>query len=243
MIEAGDGARGFVHVVVNRIGQLIVTGDLAAGDQIVPEELGETFGVSRPVVREALRVLEAKGMVRPRPRTGTRVLPMREWNLLDQDVISWRVKSPSGAVQLRELSDLRAAVEVYAARMCAENASPAQVAALREACDRMAATGTAGDLSGFTAADITFHTLILEASGNAVFGHFAAPFGAFLHAREDLHTLPEHVSDPVLDTHRQLVEAIGRSDPAAAEALSRTLVDIAQREIDEQLASGSVQPH
>jgi DNA-binding FadR family transcriptional regulator len=239
MIEPGDNARGFVHVVVSRLGQLIASGDLAAGDQIMPEQLGEEFGVSRPVVREALRVLEAKGMVRPRPRTGTRVLPIQNWNLLDPDVISWRVTSPDGATQLQELADLRAAVEVYAARMCAEKATPAHVAALRQACERMATSGTAGDPSGFTAADITFHTVILEASGNAVFGQFGGPFAAYLHAREDLHILPEHVAGPVLDTHRRLVDAIERRDPDAAEALSRGLMDLAQREIEEWLPGGS----
>lgn len=236
MFEGVEGSRGLHHFVVDKMGQMIASGELAEDTQIMPEEIGEQFGVSRTVVREVLRVLESKGMVRPRPKTGTRVLPVTQWNLLDQEVIGWRVQGPESARQLSELSDLRAAVEIFAARRCADNATPEQVAALHHACDEMEATGLSGDLSGFTAADITFHTLILEASGNAVFGNFAAPFAAFLHAREELHTLPEQVENTVLEDHRQIVVAIEKHQPDLAESLSRDLIEKARQELQQKLA-------
>ncbi len=52
-------------------------------------ELGEQFGVSRTAVREAVKTLTAKGMLLPRPRIGTRVMPRSSWNFLDKELLSW----------------------------------------------------------------------------------------------------------------------------------------------------------
>lgn len=240
-----SAARGLHGHLVERIGAEIASGTLEPGTQVVPEELGDTYGASRPVVREALRALEAKGMVQPRPRTGTRVLPVPRWNLLDQDVIRWRAAGPHGPQQLDELSDLRSAVEVFAARRCAAAASDQQVAALHEACDRMERAAAAGDHTAFTAADVTFHSLLLEASGNAVFAGLAAPFAAFLHAREDLDTLPEHVEASVLTEHRDIVRAVAARDADAAERWARSVVERSLAEAGQALARrrpGSADP-
>lgn len=237
MPEDQHAPRGLHSLVVHRLGAAIASGQLPADTQLVPEDLCEQFRTSRTVVREALRVLEAKGMVRPRPKTGTRVLPVESWNLLDQDVIGWRVQGPAKTDQLRDLTELRLAVEVIAARRCADQATHDQLVRLRLACDDMAAAAASGDLSAFTAADIRFHTTILEASGNAMFSHFAAPFAAFLHAREDLHTLPEQVNESVIEDHRQVLRAIEKHDGPAAEALSRSLIEKARAELENNLST------
>jgi len=235
MSTVPSGSRGLHGHLVEQLGRQIASGELSEGTQIVPEDLCERYAASRPVVREALRALEAKGMVRPRPKTGTRVLPLAMWNLLDQDVIRWRVAGPQGPRQLDELSDLRAAVEIFAARGCASHASPAQVARLHEACDRMQHASTANDHAAFTAADIDFHSLVLEASGNAVFGNFASPFAAFLHAREDLQTLPQHVEPAVLTEHRNIVLAIEGHDGDTAERWARSVVERSRAEVGQAL--------
>jgi len=235
MPDEPSAPRGLHNLVVNRLGAAIAAGELAAETQIFPDELGERFDASRPVVREALRVLEAKGMVRPRPKTGTRVLPMVSWNLLDQDVIGWRVQGPDGPGLLRELMDLRTAIEPVAARRCAERADDEQVAALRQACDRMATAAAEGDHSAFTRADISFHELVLEGSGNSIFRSLSDPFAAFLHAREHLQTLPATVDSSVIDGHRQIVTAIEARDPDAAESLSRALIAATRDELEDTL--------
>lgn len=231
--------RGLHNLVVQRLGTSIASGELPADSQVLPDELADRFSTSRPVVREALRVLEAKGMVRPRPKTGTRVLGIEHWNLLDQDVIGWRVLGPDRSRQLLELTDLRIAVESIAARQCASHASASQLTLLHRACDDMERARAAGDLSGFTSADITFHTTILEASGNAMFGHFASPFAAFLHAREDLRTLPEQVNETVIEDHRKILVAIDENNGDAAEALSRALIEKARTELERNLGGAS----
>lgn len=222
--------RGLHDKVVDTLGTLIAGGTYAETDQLVPESLAAEFGASRTVVREALRALQAKGMVLPRPKTGTRVLSIRHWNLLDPDVVRWRALSSQAAKQLNELSELREAIEVVAARLCAERATVDEARMLIELCDDMDATGPKGDLAGFTAADVRFHTLILNASGNAMFGNCTGLFEAFLHAREAFHGLPTVVDREVVDGHRLLARAISERDVERAEAACHALIEYGREE-------------
>src|SRR3954469_676249 len=86
--------RGLHGEIVHEIGLRILRGDLRPGD-VLPgeEELGGELGVSRTVLREAIKVLAAKRLVESRPKTGTRVLPRGEWNLIDPDVLAWRLEA------------------------------------------------------------------------------------------------------------------------------------------------------
>lgn len=230
--ESRAGAR---HPVVERLGAAIAAGELAARERIVPEAVADELGVSRSVVREALRVLEAKGMVRPKQRTGTRVLPVTEWDVLDPDVIAWRIRTTERVAVLNDLEELRAAVEPRAARACCEAAGVADVVALTEAAATMRRLGSRGDLAGFTTADVAFHNRLLTASGNAAYRRLRAPFGALLLAREELQTLPHQISDHVLALHERIAAAVGARDPDAAESASRELVDGARTEALDQL--------
>lgn len=239
---AAGGGRGLHQFVVNRLGMMITSGELATGAKIAPDDVGASLGVSRTVVREALRVLEAKGLVRPRPKTGTRVLPPEEWNLLDQDVIAWRVRGPDRARQLSELLDLRLAVEVSAVRAACRNATADDIAALRSDADDLFAAGGAGDHAGFTAADIRFHNRLLTASKNLVFGRFSESFAAVLVAREELATLPEHVDDPTLQEHRDLADAIAARDEDRAAALATQIIEQSRAEVLARLDAATSRP-
>ena len=115
----GSRGRGLHGQLVQQLGQMIVSGDLGADRPLVPEEIGQRFEVSRTVVRESLRVLEAKGLVSARPNVGTRVRPVSDWNLLDPDIIEWRAFGPQRDDQRRELSELRWTIEPLAARLAA----------------------------------------------------------------------------------------------------------------------------
>ena len=115
----GSRGRGLHGQLVQQLGQMIVSGDLGADRPLVPEEIGQRFEVSRTVVRESLRVLEAKGLVSARPNVGTRVRPVSDWNLLDPDIIEWRAFGPQREGQRRELCELRWTIEPLAARLAA----------------------------------------------------------------------------------------------------------------------------
>jgi DNA-binding FadR family transcriptional regulator len=229
-------ARGRHEIVVNQLGLMIASRELAEGEQIIPEEVGEQLGVSRTVVREALRVLQTKGMLRPRPKIGTRVLPADDWNLLDPDVIGWRVRGPDRDKQLSDLMDLRVAVEVFAVRDCCTHAADDDIAAIFAEVDRMQDAAAAADHHAFTQADVAYHERLLQASGNKVFRQFTVPFAAILQAREELDILPETVSETTIEVHRRVVEAIRDRDPDRAELLAREMIEQARTEVSQWLA-------
>lgn len=219
------------HPVVADLGRRIATGELEPGTQVVPEEIAAQHGVARSVVREALRVLEAKGLVQPKQRVGTRVLPPERWDALDADVIGWRVRGPDRLAVVSDLEELRAAVEPRAARLCCEHADAADVAELAERAAAMRRLGSRGDLAGFTAADVAFHTRLLRGSRNAAFVRLEGTFAALLQARRELGTLPHQISEEVLALHEEIVEAIAARNPDRAEHAARTLIDGARSEL------------
>ncbi|MDX3195224.1 FCD domain-containing protein [Streptomyces sp. MN03-5084-2B] len=176
--------------IVDELGRLIVGGVLGDGQPLVPEELGRRFSVSRTVVREALRVLESKGMVTARPRVGTWTLPPEAWDAIDPDVIAWRVGGPDGPEHLRELFELRLAIEPQAARMAARHRRPDELAAMAAAYALMA---DAGDTEAFRAADAQFHAALVRASGNPLIAQLQVPVVAALRAQgEPADTLAAH---------------------------------------------------
>ena len=110
--------RGLHGEVVHTIGLQIVSGHLRPGDPLPPEdELTSDLAVSRTVLREAVRVLAAKGLVLARPKTGTRVRERSDWNILDPDVLSWRAEAGYDQKLYEETTEVRLAIEPLAARL------------------------------------------------------------------------------------------------------------------------------
>ena len=125
-MSAADGfsnGRGLHGQLVTELGRRIAAGELDPSEPLVPDEIGERFGVSRTVVRETLRVLQAKGMLRARQNVGTYIRPEQEWNLLDPDVMRWRLEGSNARRNMRDLVELRMAVEPQAAYLAATRAS------------------------------------------------------------------------------------------------------------------------
>ncbi len=173
---AAQRGRGLHGQLVQQLGQMIVAGELGADRPLVPEEIGNRFEVSRTVVRESLRVLEAKGLVSARPNVGTRIRPVHEWNLLDPDVIEWRALGPYRSDQARELIELRQAFEPLAAHLVAARAArlPEAVRArLAELSDILTETAATGDVAGFHRTDAELHALLLRATDNRMLEHLA----------------------------------------------------------------------
>lgn len=151
---------------------MIVSGDLGADRPLVPEEIGQRFEVSRTVVRESLRVLEAKGLVSARPNVGTRVRPVADWNLLDPDIIEWRAFGPQRDDQRRELGELRWTIEPLAARLAAGHGRPDIQQRLADMVEIMGHALGQGDSITFARADNEFHALLIQVAGEP---HAGAP--------------------------------------------------------------------
>ncbi|MGW4794585.1 FadR/GntR family transcriptional regulator [Nonomuraea sp. NPDC004297] len=232
--------QGLHGQVVDGLGRSLAAGELRAGEVLRLEDVQERFGVSRTVAREAVRVLESKRLVSSRPRVGVTVRPMSAWNLYDTQVIRWRLTSPGRAAQLRELAELRAAVEPAAAALAAGSAgSPARQELLVHA-HALTTAARAGDGAGFVTADAAFHRVLLGASGNGMFAQLAEVVEELLVARRDL-LPPARLDDPAVGRHLDVAVAVaeGRAEDAARAAGS--IMAAARREV-EILPDGSACP-
>lgn len=143
------------HNVTAAIGRDICGGRFPPGT-VLPREsdLCETYGVSRTVIRESLKVLETKGLVRGRPRVGTLVCDRADWNVLDAQILEWMGPDVLSAELLRSILEARRTVEPAAAFLAAARATAQDIADLERACDEMGEAE--GDLETFTAADARF---------------------------------------------------------------------------------------
>ncbi|MFC4534847.1 FadR/GntR family transcriptional regulator [Sphaerisporangium dianthi] len=215
--------------VLSGLGVQITSGALPAGHVLRIEQLEERFGVSRSVIREAIRVLEAMGLVASRRRVGVTVAPRSRWNLFDPRIIGWRLEGGDREGQLRSLGDLRRGVEPVAAALAARNATPGQCGELTGAVMSMAVHGRAGDLAAYLRADTLFHRTLLEASGNEMLAALGDVVAEVLAGRTRHHLMPARPEPEAIRRHAEVAQAVQAGDAEAAERVMREIVDEATR--------------
>jgi DNA-binding FadR family transcriptional regulator len=216
--------RGLHGQLVQQLGQMIVSGDLGADRPLVPEEIGQRFEVSRTVVRESLRVLEAKGLVSARPNVGTRVRPVSDWNLLDPDIIEWRAFGPQRDDQRRELGELRWTIEPLAARLAAGHGREDIQQRLGDMVEIMGHAVAQGDGITCSRADAEFHSLLIQAAGNRMLEHLSGIVSAALQVSGGPITACDRPGEASLGHHARIVEALATGDATGAEAAMRQLL-------------------
>lgn len=227
MVESSPS--GLHGSVLDRLGMLITSGALPAGETLRIEELEARFAVSRSVVREAIRVLESMGMVRSRRRVGVTVADRSGWNVFDPQIIGWRLDGDGREEQLRSLGELRRGLEPVAAALAARHATPDQCGALTGAVMEMAVHGRSGDLEAYLAADIRFHRTLLEASGNEMMGALSGVVAAVLTGRTHHDLMPAHPEPAAIRWHAEVAQAVQSGDAEAAERAMRDIVEEATR--------------
>lgn len=209
--------------VVHELGRRIVTGDIDEGDVLPNEtELGASFDVSRTALREGIKVLTAKGLLASRTRTGTRVRPRNEWNMLDPDILAWRLDAKAQAEHfLRDLVEFRQAVEPLAASLAAERASDADIAELEQAYNDMAAVWE--DVEASVEPDLRFHHIILQSSGNELL----APLGTMIETAlvASFRLATPAIKQDALTVHKTVLDAIKSRDSSAAWKAMYALLD------------------
>ncbi|WP_078910414.1 FadR/GntR family transcriptional regulator [Streptomyces sp. NRRL S-87] len=223
---AGSRGRGLHGQLVQQLGQMIVSGDLGADRPLVPEEIGQRFEVSRTVVRESLRVLEAKGLVSARPNVGTRVRPVSDWNLLDPDIIEWRAFGPQREDQRRELNELRWTIEPLAARLAAGHGRQDVQQRLSDMVEIMGHALGQGDAITFARADNEFHALLIQVAGNRMLEHLSGIVAAALQVSGSPATACDRPSETSVAHHARMVEALAAGDSQAAESAMRQLLTV-----------------
>jgi GntR family transcriptional regulator, galactonate operon transcriptional repressor len=215
--------RGLHGEVVHTIGLQIVGGLIQPGDPLPPEdELTSNLAVSRTVLREAVRVLAAKGLVEARPKIGTRVRARSEWNILDPDVLSWRAEATNDRKLYEDTTEVRLAIEPVAARLAALRASADETAGIAEAYEAMEAG--VDDQDAYLAADLRFHALILAACHNELLGHLGGVLRGVLRKTFEFTTTPATSRRRALPLHAAIIDAIRDRDGDAAETAARILI-------------------
>jgi DNA-binding FadR family transcriptional regulator len=215
--------QNLTYTVANSIGAAIVTGVYSADNPIpIEAELCRQYGASRSVVREAVKMLTAKGLLGSRPRLGTWVQPEQNWNLLDPDVLGWLLERKYSPALLIEFTELRLAVEPGAAALAARVAGPEEKAAIRSAIERMAAADSGDDDP--LDSDIAFHVAVLRASRNRFYAQLTGFAATAL--RFSIRTTNRYkgVQLASVADHKKVADAIIGGRPVAAGEAMRKLI-------------------
>ena len=212
--------------MLDALGRRIVGGELPHGTVITLDAVDSTYDVSRSVSREAVRVLSAMGLVASRRRVGVTVLPRSSWHVFDPRLIRWRLDSEDrDRFQLQSLGELRSGLEPVAATLAAQRATPEQCGALSAAASDLVVHGRSGDLEAFLAADIAFHRILLEASGNEMLAAMGSVVAEVLSGRTHHHLMPDKPKPEAIDWHDQVARAVRSGDPVAARAAMQAIIE------------------
>lgn len=210
--------------VLERLGTAITTGSYPPGHVLTLDQLCAEHAVSRTVAREVVQVLQSMGLVESRRRTGVTVRPCSRWNVFDPSVIRWRLAGPERASQLRQLTELRAAVEPLAAAAAAGHATDAQRKRLQELALLLEKTGSGGDLESFLDHDVEFHRVLLEGSGNDMFAGLCDVVEAVLRGRTHHHLMPAQPKPEARRLHAVVADAVAGREAQVAQAAMTAIV-------------------
>ena len=216
--------------IARQIGTAILRGEHAPGATLPGElELAVQFGASRNIVREAIKVLAGKGLVESRKKAGTRVRQRADWQMLDRDLLAWRLEGGTEIGFATDLLALREAIEPAAAAAAALHQDREAIQSIRIAFSDMVAAGT--DRKRFAGPDLQFHKAILAASGNEFMMAFGGMIEAALAAFIGISLRHREAPGPSIPMHEAVLLAIEAGDPEQARAamlalLARTRTNI-----------------
>ena len=202
--------------VFARLKHMIETGELKAGDDMPSErELMERYGVGRPAIREAMQALAGKGLVEISQGERAKVLRITAESIIRQVDLPAKLMLSGSSDTLEHLKSARIFFERGMIREAATKATPAHIADLRALLDKQ--KESLGDADAFIDADMAFHQLIAQISGNPI---FAAVSGAMLGWLKSYHTemlIWTGRENFTLAEHEEIIRAIEKGDADRAE--------------------------
>lgn len=217
--------------VTHILGRRIVVCDLGS-DYLLPKEneLCEIFGVSRTVLREAVKKLSDKGLIRTRQKAGTFVNPKSEWNLFDENILRWMFERPFDMKFIEDLIELRLFIETAAVRFATLRANEDDISNMKAA---YAALAQAKTLDEHIYADVNFHMAIYQACKNEMFLQLKNVIKVLLEC--SFHTQQETISkesaDKGLDLHKNLLDSIVERRVDDSEIIIRYIILIAKEQL------------
>lgn len=220
-------SRNLTYGIVEQLGVAIVTGAYGKTNEFpIEAELCKQFGVSRSILREAVKMLTAKGLLSARPRQGTRIEPEERWNLLDPDVLHWLLERKFSIELLTEFTQVRLAIEPMAAALAATKHIWETLAPMHQAIERMRAAETGDDDP--LASDIAFHVAVLRASGNRFYVELEDLIETAL--RISIRLTNQYKAAHNYRDHKKVLDAIEARDPPRArkamDAILREAMDL-----------------
>jgi DNA-binding FadR family transcriptional regulator len=223
--------------VLHAIGIRIISGELQPGDVLPKEDtLSKEYGVSRTVIREAVKGLAARGLVESRPKVGTIIRPRNDWQMLDPAVLEWVAASEVTGEFMYHLAEVRAAIEPATAELAARNATPDDIARMREAYVQLENSIGGDDQNAWALADLAYHESIVAAAHNEFLAYIIRALRKPLQSKRRINIalvdliedgdVAEGYSSPedeVLARHREVLDAIEAGDEETARAASHAL--------------------
>ncbi|UQM23604.1 FadR family transcriptional regulator [Acinetobacter baumannii] len=210
-------------LIVQQLGLKIVSGEISENEKLPSEvDLCEEYKVSRPVFREAIRVLNAKGLTYSRPKIGTVVRPKEEWHLLDPDVLFWLIQTTPEHEFFKTLSTLRRVLEPELAYIAASTANEEDIERIKQAYEGMEKATTVEE---FIEPDIQFHLAIAKATHNDLLAYMSKMLVLPLQQSIQVTSLRPNLQGHSLPRHKAILTAIENKDPLSARHASLVQLD------------------
>jgi DNA-binding FadR family transcriptional regulator len=220
MIATGRG-QNLTYSIAEDLGVAIVTGTYSSEKPFPVEgELCRSYGVSRSILREAVKMLTAKGLLGSRPRRGTWVQDEDRWNLLDPDVLRWMLERKFSFSLLIEFNQVRLAIEPKAAALAAIAAGPAERASIGAAIQAMIEAERTQDDP--LEPDIGFHVAVMRASMNGFYSRLSELIESAL--RFSIRMTNRQTGVRSVPEHKKVADAILAGDAKRAEAAMHVLI-------------------
>ena len=208
----------------------IIRRELEPGSLIPNEdELCQQFDVSRTVIREAIRIMDARGLVEVRPRIGTRICPPSKWALTDPTLLHWQLESAPDFKLIQNLFELRNMIEPMVAKLTTQRASDEEIEHICAVFDEMKNSAT---IDEHIQADLRLHLAIVDACGNKLVcsplrplieNTLGSSFRLFIRSLEKA-----RLSLPL---HEAIINAIKNRDPEGAATAVRTMLESSAEDV------------
>jgi GntR family transcriptional regulator, galactonate operon transcriptional repressor len=198
-------------------------------------DLCAQLGVSRTVLRESMKVLVDKGMVEMKPRAGTRSRPRSAWRRLDPDILAWQAETDPSPAFLRDLCEVRLAIEPTAAGFAAVRATPAELDAI-DSCVRQAATSSF-PTDRIVDLDLEFHSALVAASHNPLLVELSETIRTPIRTVMACTARFAATVELGAESRQSILDCLRRRDPIAARRAAEEAVGLAMLAVEKAIRS------
>lgn len=242
---ATERRSGLPDQLVSRIIATVAAGEHPPGSRLPPEEvLASRYEVSRLTLREAVKVLRDKGVLRVQQGRGTFVNPPGEWSVLDPALLATRSALDGEAATLAtKLIEARRVVEVGVAELAAARRTPEDLDRMRAAITRMREAHHAGDVAGFSAADVAFHDELNRAADNPFLAALFQPIASLVYQVRIHTSATAQMQVVAIAGHEKILVAVESGDPAAAWSAASEHLAETHRVVDRVLGTATTSEH